>query len=447
MPRLILAAALALLLPLAAIAQQRPPGVTDFTLENGLHVVVIEDHRAPAVVNMIWYRVGSADEPPGKSGIAHFLEHLMFKGTGTLAAGEFSATVEAQGGDDNAFTSWDYTAYHQRIAADRLDLVLRMEADRMANLAMTEEEVATERQVVLEERSQRTDSDPGALFSEQRRAVQYLAHPYRIPIIGWRHEIEKLNRDDALAHYRRYYAPNNAVLVVAGDVRPEEVRALAETHFGPIPPSADLPPRIRPAEPPQLAERRVIMADARVAQPYVMRTWLAPHRAAGAQEEAAALTYLAELLGGSGTTSLLARRLQFDRQVAVWTQAFYDGNNLDLGTFGVAVMPVPGVSLAEAEAALDEVLAEFLAEGIDAEAFARVKTQLRAAEIYGMDNTRSRARRIGAALTTGLTLEDVADWPAVLQAVTPEDVMAAAGKVFDRRRSVTGWLMREEEGE
>ncbi|HMO06427.1 MAG TPA: pitrilysin family protein [Paracoccaceae bacterium] len=440
-----------LILPAFALAFAPPAAgdsgdVTDFMLPNGMQVVVIEDHRAPAVTSMVWYRVGAADEPPGKSGIAHFLEHLMFKGTERLAAGEFSATVEAQGGTDNAFTSWDYTAYHQRLAADRLDLVLGMEADRMVNLRLTEEEVASERLVILEERSQRTDSDPGALFSEQRRAVQYFNHPYGIPIIGWRHEMEGLTREDALAFYRQHYAPNNAILVVAGDVTPGGVRDLAERHFGPIPPAPDLPPRVRPTEPPQIAERRVVMTDPRVAQPYLIRTYLAPQRDAQTQEKAAALTYLAELLGGSATTSALARALQFDAQVAVWSSAFYDGQSLDAGTFGVAVAPVPGVSLEAAEAAMDEVIARFLAEGPDPEAFERIKAQLRASEVYGMDNIAARARRYGTALTTGLTVQDVQDWPAILQAVTPEDVMAAAAEVFDRRRAVTGWLSRDGAG-
>jgi len=211
--------------------------VTDFTLPNGLQVVVIEDHRAPVVVHMVWYRVGAADEPPGHSGIAHFLEHLMFKGTDEVPSGKFSEIVQAQGGSDNAFTSWDYTAYFQRVAADRLDLVMKLEADRMRDLRLTQEDVATERAVILEERTTRTDSDPGALFEEQAQAAQYLNHPYGIPIIGWRHEIEQLDRDDALAFYRRFYAPNNAVLVVAGDVTPDEVKRLAERHYGPLAPT------------------------------------------------------------------------------------------------------------------------------------------------------------------------------------------------------------------
>ncbi|MBL4916963.1 M16 family metallopeptidase [Szabonella alba] len=425
----------------------RAEDVARFTLPNGLEAVVIEDHRAPVVVHMMWYRTGAADEPPGKSGIAHFLEHLMFKGTDTMAPGEFSATVEAQGGDDNAFTSWDYTAYFQRVAADRLDLMMRMEADRMRGLILSEQDVATERDVILEERNQRTDSDPGSLFGEQRRAALYLNHPYRLPIIGWRHEIEALNRSDALEFYQTFYAPNNAILIVAGDVTPEEVRALAETHYGPIAPTPDLPPRIRPSEPPHLVERRLAMADPRVAQPYVIRTYLAPQRRAGDQAEAAALTVLAEILGGNGTTSVMARALQFGAEAkALYTAAFYDGNALDSGNFGLIIVPVPGVSLEDGEAAMDAVVTRFLEDGVDKAEFERVKRQLRASEIYRRDDVEQLARGYGTALTTGLTVADVQGWPAALQAVTVDDVMAAAQSVLDRRASVTGWLMQEETG-
>jgi len=441
MPRISLCA-----LALVAFALPlRAETVTDFTLANGMEVVVIEDHRAPVVTHMVWYRVGAADEPAGSSGIAHFLEHLMFKGTATLAPGEFSDTVEAQGGDDNAFTSWDYTCYFQRVASDRLELMMTMESDRMRNLQLTEEDVATERQVILEERSQRTDSNPDALFGEQRRAAQYMNHRYGVPIIGWRHEIEQLSRADALAFYQRYYAPNNAILVVAGDVTPDEVRALAEKHYGPLKPTEGLQARQRPTEPPQLGERRLTYSDTRVAQPYVIRTYLAPERDAGAQEKAAALTMLAELLGGSGSTSVLARELQFGDAKAVYASAFYNGQSLDAANFGLAIVPVPGATLQEAEAAMDDVLAKFLKDGVEPAAFARIKTQVRASEIYARDSVDGLARRYGEALTTGLTVQDVQDWPAILQAVTPEDVMAAAVEVLDKRRAVTGWLVREEE--
>ncbi|MCE2739242.1 MAG: insulinase family protein [Rhodobacter sp.] len=414
--------------------------VTDFTLPNGLQVVVIEDHRAPVVVHMVWYRVGAADEPPGHSGIAHFLEHLMFKGTDEVPSGKFSEIVQAQGGSDNAFTSWDYTAYFQRVAADRLDLVMKLEADRMRDLRLTQEDVATERAVILEERTTRTDSDPGALFEEQAQAAQYLNHPYGIPIIGWRHEIEQLDRDDALAFYRRFYAPNNAVLVVAGDVTPDEVKRLAERHYGPLAPTEGLPPRLRPSEPPQLAERRLSMADPRVAQPYVARSYLAPERNSGAQDKAAALTILAYLLGGSGTTSVLARKLTFDTQTAVYASAFYSGDTLDVGTFGLIVAPAPGVSLPQAEAAMDAAVAQFLKDGVDPVALDRIKTQIRAEQIYANDNTSALANLYGEALAIGLTVADVQAWPDVLQAVTAEDVMAAAQEVLDRRTAVTGYL-------
>ena len=419
--------------------------VTTFSLDNGLEVVVIEDHRAPVVVQMIWYRAGAADEAPGTSGVAHFLEHLMFKGTDKIPPNAFSALIEAQGGDDNAFTSWDYTSYFQRIAADRLELVMEMEADRMRNLRMTEDDVTTERQVILEERAQRTDSDPGSLLTEQMRAAQYLNHRYGVPIIGWRQEMEGLSHDDALAWYSKYYAPNNAILIIAGDVTPDQVRALAEKHYGPIAPSEGIVPRHRPQEPPQLAERRLTLADERVSNPYVFRTYLAPERDPGAQEEAAALTILAALLGGDGQTSHLARALQFDSQVAVYSAAFYDGSSIDDGTFGLIVVPAPGVPLADAEAAMDAAVADFVAKGPDPAAFERIKTQIRAGEIYARDDVHGLARVYGEELAIGLSIQDVQDWDDILGAVTIEDVQAAARKVLDRNHAVTGWLVLPEE--
>jgi zinc protease len=439
-----LCAVLALAFALPAATEVAAETVTTFTLDNGLDVVVIEDHRAPVAVQMIWYRVGAADEPAGQSGIAHFLEHLMFKGTEKIAPNEFSGIVEAQGGDDNAFTSWDYTAYFQRIAADRLDLVMGLEADRMRNLVLTEDDVLTERQVILEERAQRTETSPGALLSEQMRAVQYLNHPYAIPIIGWRHEMEKLSRENALAYYRRFYAPNNAILVVSGNVTPDEVRALAEKHYGPLEPSADISPRNRPQEPPQLAERRLVLADERVSEPYVIRTYLAPERDPGNQSEAAALTVLAELLGGNGQTSVLARALQFDSQTAVYASAFYSGASIDDATFGLIVVPSPGVTLETAEAELDRVIADFLGDGPDPAALERIRTQVRAGDIYARDNVQSLARRYGEALSIGLTIDDIESWDDALFAVTEADILAAAEKVFDRRNAVTGWLTRPE---
>ncbi|MDF1620350.1 M16 family metallopeptidase [Pseudothioclava nitratireducens] len=430
------------LIALAGALPALAEDVSYFTLENGLEAVVIEDHRAPVVVHMVWYKAGAADERKGKSGIAHYLEHLMFKGTDDLAPGEFSKTVAANGGSDNAFTSYDYTAYFQRIAADRLEMVMKMEADRMRDLELSEDDWQTEREVILEERAQRTDSDPGALFGEQRNAAQYLNHPYGTPVIGWRHEMMELTREDALDWYRQNYAPNNAVLVVAGDVTPDEVRALAETYYGPLAPSENLPERARVQEPPQLAERRLIFEDPRVAQPYVTRGYLAPERDPGDQAKAAALTVLAEILGGNPATSVLGRKLVFGTGAAIYASAFYDGMSIDDTVFSLAVMPAADVSLPEVEAALDTALAEFLRDGVDPEQFERIKTQVRAADIYARDNTQGLARRYGEALASGFSVEDVQGWPEALDAVTEEDVMAAAREVFDRKRAVTGYLTR-----
>ncbi|MEP3332701.1 pitrilysin family protein [Sedimentitalea sp.] len=418
--------------------------VTSFELENGMQVVVIEDHRAPVLQQMVWYRAGSADEPVGASGVAHFLEHLLFKGTETLEPGDFSAVVAANGGQDNAFTSYDYTAYFQRVAADRLELMMQMEADRMANLQLAEADILTERDVILEERNMRTENNPGALFNEQMSAAQYLNHRYGVPVIGWKHEMEELSLEDALSFYKTYYAPNNAILVVSGDADPDEVKRLAETYYGVIPANPDLPERVRSQEPPQTSERRLTFKDARVAQPYVSRSYLAPERDSGAQEKAAALVLLAAILG-DGTTSYLTEKLQFEQQLAVYTGAFYSGTSLDDTTFDLVIVPSRGVSLADAEAALDETIAEFMRGSVDEEQLDRVKMQLRASQIYARDNVDGIANRYGRGLTSGLTIEDIQAWPDILQAVTPDDIMAAARETFQPEASVTGWLMQNDE--
>ena len=438
-----ISAALTLLLPAAAAQARDNEAVTDFTLDNGMKVVVVEDHRAPVVQQMVWYRAGSADEPKGSSGVAHFLEHLLFKATDKMESGEFSATVARNGGQDNAFTSYDYTAYFQRVAADRLELMMQMESDRMKNIRLTPENIATERNVILEERNQRTENSPGALFNEQLSAAQYLNHRYGTPVIGWKHEMEELDLQDALSFYELYYSPNNAILVVSGDVDPQEVKTLAEKYYGAIPANPDLPERLRTEEPPQTAERNLIFRDPRVAQPYVTRSYLAPERDPGHQEKAAALTILAEILGG-GTTSFLAEKLQFDTQVATFTGAYYSGTTLDDTTFSVVVVPAAGVSLDEAETAMDKALADFMETGVDAAQLERIKRQVRAEQVYSRDSADSVAHRYGQALAVGLTVEDVQNWPDVLDAVTAEDIMQAAREVFDKRASVTGRLMQSE---
>ena len=435
-------AILCLCVPLEALAQGK---TTDFILDNGMQVVVIEDHRAPVVVHMVWYKVGSADEPSGKSGIAHFLEHLMFKKTKNLQAGELADTVAANGGSHNAFTSLDYTGYYQRVAADRLELMMQMESDRMTGLQLSPDDIAVERNVVIEERNQRTESAPGALFNEHLNAALFLNHPYGVPIVGWMHELEELNYDDAMAFYKQHYAPNNAILVVAGDVTPDDVKTLAERYYGVLPANRAITPRARRQEPPHRAARRVIFHDERVAQPFFTRTYLAPERNSGNQRGAAALVYLAQILGGSSATSVLGRTLQYDTKQAIYTSAQYRPMALDPSTFSLVAVPASDVSLQQIEDALEATIANFMADGIDIELFERIKSQFRASEIYAMDNVSGIAQRYGAALTQGLTVADVQAWPQILQEITPEEVMTLAGQLFDEKASVTGWLMGPKE--
>src|SRR5882762_556696 len=279
------------------VTSERP---ATFTLGNGLQVVVIPDHRTPVVTQMIWYKVGSADETPGKSGLAHFLEHLMFKGTAKHPAGEFSQTVLRIGGNENAFTSLDYTGYFQRVPREHLAKMMEFEADRMTGLILKDENVLPERDVVLEEFNMRVANNPDARLSEQIMAALYLNHPYGRPVIGWRQEIEKLDREDALAFYKRFYAPNNATLVIAGDVDAREVGPMVERTFGEVAPQPAIPvKRLRPQEPTPAAPRTVTLSDPRVEQPSVKRYYLVPSAATAAAGESPALDVLAQLMGGS----------------------------------------------------------------------------------------------------------------------------------------------------
>ncbi len=417
-------------------------GAESFMLDNGMQVVVIPDHRVPAVTQMVWYKVGSADEEPGRSGIAHFLEHLMFKGTQANPDGAFSYIVARNGGSENAFTSYDYTAYFQNVARDRLELVMELEADRMTGLLITDEDVATEREVVIEERRMRTDNDPGAILSEQVRAAQFFIHPYGWPVIGWQHEIEALEREAVMAFYRRHYAPNNAILVVAGDVTAEELRPLAERIYGAIPP-VDLPERVRPQEPPQLAGRRLVYVDPRVAQPSLQMFYLAPTYGSGSADQAYALEVLAEVLSGS-TTSRLYRSLVVDQQIAVSAGAWYDGNAMDRSRFGFWIVPVLDVSIEDAEAALREQIAILLGDGVTEAEVERVKSRMAADLIYARDNVSSIARVYGAWLAVGLTVEEIEAWPERVNAVTVGDVNAAARAILVKPTEVVGILLPEE---
>jgi zinc protease len=433
-------AGLFLLVSLSHPLPAAQPWAETFTLNNGMQVVVIPDHRAPVVTHMVWYRVGSADEPQGKAGIAHFLEHLMFKGTTKYPPGAFNRIIRQNGGEDNAFTSKDYTAYFQRIAKERLGLVMDLEADRMQNLVLKDENVLPELKVVEEERRERTDNDPSSLLAEQIDAILYLAHPYRKPVIGWMSEVNKLTREDAITFYRAHYTPANAILVVAGDVTPDEVKKLADEHYGKLKNTFDVTARTRTEEPEPLAPRRVTLTDARAASPIVQRAYLTVSYATAAKGEAEALDVLAELLGG-GATSRLYKRLVVEKRIASYAAAWYSGDGLDSGTFGVYGSPNPGGKVEPVEAEIDTVLDDIKTNGITADELARTKATLIADTVYARDNQGNLARAFGTALTTGATVNDVLEWSERIKAVTLEDVKAAAAKTLDLRRSVTGILL------
>ena len=417
------------------------PAIATGRLDNGLEIVVIPDHRAPVVTHMVWYRNGSADDPVGKSGIAHFLEHLMFKGTATHPQGRFSEVVAELGGQENAFTSNDYTAYFQRIAKEHLGTLMGFEADRMTGLVLSDEIVDPERDVVLEERRMRTDTDPSQQLSEAVQAALFPSHPYGKPIIGWKHEIESLDRRDAFDYYNRFYTPENAVLIVAGDVGFDEVKRLAEDSYGKIPARGEAPVRRRPQEPPPHAHRLVTLADPKVEQPSVQRIYLVPSYRTGGRD-AMALEVMAHHLGG-GQTSMLYRALVMDQKVAVAAGTYYMGTSLDDTRFYVWAMPAEGVTLGELDAAVDAVVAEVSTTLADASDLARAKTRLVADAIYAQDNQATLARWYGAALTTGLTAEDVAAWPDGIDAVTAEAVRDAAASWLTKKRAVTGFLLPE----
>ena len=412
-----------------------------FTLDNGLQVVVVVNRRAPIVHHSVWYRVGAADEQAGESGLAHFLEHLMFKGTEKLRPGEFSEIIAANGGRENAFTSWDYTGYYQNVAADRLEIMMKNEADRMANLRLTDDVVLPERDVVREERRSRIDNDPASQLGELSRAIQFLNHPYRIPIIGWDHEIEQLSTQAAVDFYDKWYAPNNAVLIVAGDVDPEEVRRLAETYYGVVP-AKDIPDRRRVIEPPQNAPREVRLVSPRVRQPQVSIGYLAPSYRQASGNAAYALQVASEVVGG-GATARLYSRLVVDQGVAGSAGAGYSPTNYDYSTFQFYVAPRPGQEIEPAEAALRAEILDLLNGGVTAEEVAAAKKRLVAGATFARDSLSTAPRVIGAALTTGGTLEQVETWPERIAEVTAEEVNAALKEVLRDEQSVTSYLLPE----
>ncbi|MCJ2111874.1 insulinase family protein [Methylobacterium sp. E-025] len=413
--------------------------VTGTRLANGLQVVAIPDRRSPIVTHMVWYRNGAADDPPGKSGIAHFLEHLMFKGTRTHPAGHFTQVLAALGGQENAFTAYDFTCYFQRVPAEHLALCMTYEADRMRNLVLTDEAVASERDVVLAERGMICDSDPGALLHEAVATAAFPAHPYGRPVIGWRHEIEGLGRADALAYYERFYTPSNAILVVAGNAEPERVHAMAEAAYGAIPAAGAAPERRRVQDPPARAQRRITLADAKVRQPHMARVFAVPSYGTGRPGEAEAFEVLAVLLG-HGPTSVLHTRLVVGRRCATAIGAGYSGAHmLEQAQLSISGVPASGTTPEALDEAVEEILSALAESGFAAEDVVRAKRHLVAAALYERDSQSSLAQWYGTLLACGLDLEAIGAWVSRVEAVTPEALRAAL-LTLDRRTGVSGYL-------
>ena len=414
-----------------------------FQLENGMDVVVLPNHRAPVVLHMVWYKVGSAEEPTGKSGIAHLLEHLMFKGTPKYPDGEFSKRIAEYGGQENAFTSLDYTGYYQTVATDQLDMVMELEADRMTNLVLSPEDVKTERAVVLEERNQRIETKPAARLREQSNQKLYpLGHPYGRPIIGWRGELEKLTREDALAFYKEHYAPDNAILVVAGDVTVERVKALAVKHYAPIKPSG-LPARKSLLVDTAIEGGETVLKDARVKQASWSESIIQPSLTNGGPVRVAALEVLSEILGSNGT-SRLYRALVIQEPLAVSVGTYYDSAQRGDGRFVFYASPRPGVDLDDLKDAVFAEAQTFLAEGFTDGELARVKKRMQAEAIFSRDALKTGAWAIGGALAQGHGIDDVEKWPERIAAVTEQDVLDALKAVMSEPKRTVAKLLPEQ---
>lgn len=421
-----------------------------FTLDNGMDVAVLPDHRAPVATHMVWYKVGAVDEAPGKSGIAHLFEHVMFQETDDLGPGEFDNIVSRNGGQLNAFTSWDYTAYFERVAIDRLELMMELEAERMTDLIINDDPdgpFISERDVVKEERRQRVENNPGALLFEQVMAAVYRDHPYAIPIIGFMDEVAALTPQDGLDFYTTWYAPEHAILIVAGDVTGEEVLEMAERTYGVIPPSGKARPD-RGWDPVSdlQATETIVYRDPKVRQPEWDRYYLATSFKQD-PELAYALTVGLDALGG-GLTSPIYQALVEDQKLAVSASTWGWFSLHDRGMVGMSATPAPGVDLDTVETAFLDEVRSILDEGLSEEDVKRSGRLLAARSIYGLDSQSSMANTYGRALAIGHTVDDVLSAPDRLRAVTADEANAALRAMFaEGRHHINGRLLPEESSE
>ncbi len=421
----ILLLGMTLLLSVAPAAHAK---IYEHTLANGLKVVVDEDHRAPVVVQQIWYKAGSIDETEGKTGIAHVLEHMMFKGTKTVPAGEFSRRIAAAGGRENAFTSSDYTAYFQQLHKSKLPLAMQLEADRMHNLNLSAAEFAKEIKVIMEERRWRTDDEAHALLQERMMAVIYQEHPYHHPVIGWMDDLEATTVADAQAWYQRWYAPNNATLVIAGDVSAKEVFALAQRYYGKIPRRA-LPMRRHFIEPRQIGIKRLVV-KAPAELPQLVMSYQAPVlRNPATDWQPYALEVLAGILNGNDSARL-NKHLVREQQIASDVGAGYDSASRGPGLFTLEATPSTGKTVQDAEAALRKEIALLVQDGVNGDELQRVKAQVMAGEVYKRDSVFYRAMQIGQLESIGLGYQTIPLMLEKIQAVTAEQVQQVAKEIL-----------------
>jgi zinc protease len=418
---------------------EQAPNISSFTLDNGLEVIVIPNHRVPAVNHTLWFKIGAADDPSGKSGLAHFHEHVMFLGTAKYKSGEYSSIVSRSGGEHNAFTGYDATAYFINISKENLPLAMEMEADRMNDLSASDSDIEKEKQVIIEERRMRIDNNPDALLSEQVNAALFRNHPYHWPSIGWQHEMNGLTRQDVIDFHKKWYHPNNAILIIGGDVTAEEVRPLAEKYYGKIP-RAEVPQRIWNDEPPQRGERRITMHHPQVTQPEISRTYATVSLGYGKKDEALPLFILAQVLGG-GKTSRLYHSLVTEQKLASAVSVDYNGFSRGPGEFSIDIVPEQGIDPAKLEAAADMQIADFLKNGLTAEELERAKTLLKAETIYARDGLSGIANIMGWIRMIGLDTDYFSNWPKLIDKITAQQVMDAAKDTLKREQCVTALLL------
>jgi zinc protease len=425
-----------------AMADGKIP-IESFRLQNGMEVVLIPNNRVPAVSHMLWFNVGALDDPLGKSGLAHFHEHMMFKGTPSTPAGQYSRRITNRGGNHNAFTSYDFTSYYVNISRDELPMVMEMEADRLQNLAPSKEDAVKERSVVIEERKLRVDTRPAALLSEQMDAALFRNHRYGIPVIGWHHEMETYTLEDAMEFHKRYYVPANATLVVAGDITREQLEPLAERYYGSLPEGQPIR-RVTLQEPAFSVYQKLEMRHPNVQQPVVILSYLAPSVLTGKTEHSLPLLAAANLLGGS-QTSWLYQKLVVERKLATGVDASYSPFDKGPSKFSISAIPAAGITPEVLETAIHEEITNWLNANLQAEstkrAIERVRTIIKAEAVYARDGLQGMAYIVGMLRTLGLPADYINQWTDKIQAITAEQVKKAASAVLQRDRVTVGYLL------